>query len=180
MEKLNLGCGTSRISGAVNVDCNPDVKPDIVCNFIKEELPFPDGMFDEVYLFHTIEHIEKRSHQSILEKINRVMKEDGRLIISYPEFSKIVQNWLTNFQGKRQFWEATIYGRQLYPSDYHVCAMDSDEFKLSLEICGFYDVECRPEPIESYNTVVKCFRTSAQKTYEQLVYEEVFECKQQE
>lgn len=175
MAKLNLGCGTSKITVAVNVDCNPDVKPDLVCNFLKEALPFPNEHFDEVYLFHTIEHIEKRNHQTLLLEINRVLKEGCRLIVSYPEFSKIVQNWLTNFQGKRQFWEATIYGRQLYPSDYHVCAMDSDEFKLSLESCGFYNVECRPEPFDSFNTVVKCLRTTAQKTYEQLVYEEIFE-----
>ena len=173
MKILNLGCGTNKITGATNLDCEESVKPDIVHNFTQSPLPFDDQSFDKVVLFHTIEHIEKKFHKFIFLQINRVLAPDGHLIVSYPEFSKIVQNWLTNFQGKRDFWEATIYGRQLYKSDYHVCAIDSDELKELLEVCGFYDLRFDVEPFDSFNSVARGLCGKPMRTYEEVLYREV-------
>lgn len=174
MTRLNLGCGSNKIDDCMNVDINESNNPDIVFD-IKLEFPLARGLFDEVYLFHTIEHIEKTHHRHIFLEVNRVLKEGGIFYLSYPEFAKICNNWLTNFQGKREFWEATIYGRQLYPSDYHVAAMDSDNVKNELEICGFYDLKFYPEPEgDWYNTVVRAVRTVPQKMYEEVLFNEVF------
>ncbi len=172
MTKLNLGCGYSKISGAVNVDSNPQCHPDVTFD-ICETFPLGSSLFDEVYFFHTIEHIQKRYHRSVFLEINRVMKEGGKLFLSFPEFSKVALHWLQNFLGKREFWEATIFGRQLGPGDFHVCAMDSDELKQTLEECGFYDLRFRPEFNESYNTLVYGVRTIPQKMYAEILYDEV-------
>lgn len=152
--KLNLGCGANKLEGYTNIDINASLQPDIVHDFTTA-LPFEDTSVDQVVMFHVIEHIEKQKHLSLLLNVRRVLKSDGILIISYPEFSKIAQNWLENRAGKREFWEATIYGRQSSPSDYHVCCMDSDEFIYLLKSAGYRITQCIPEPMELYNTVVK-------------------------
>ena len=46
---------------------------------------------------------------------------------------RLPQFWLDNKYGDRDFWEATIYGRQLFPADFHVCAIDSTDFKSSIK-----------------------------------------------
>lgn len=169
---LNLGCGANKITSAVNVDINPDVNPDIVASFT-EVLPFPDASAEEVYLFHTIEHISKKYHAFILDQIRRVLKDDGVVIISYPEFAVIAQYWLENHRGMRDFWEKALYGRQLYPSDTHVALMNTDEFTDLMQMVGFKDIHIGTEPEESYNTIVKAKKGIPMKGYEELLYEEV-------
>lgn len=170
--KLNLGCGDNKLEDYVNIDINDALKPDLVHDFTMS-LPFDDKTVDRIVMFHVIEHIQKHKHQQILLNCRRVLKPDGELWISYPEFGKIAQNWLTNHKGHRQFWEATIYGRQSSPSDYHVCCMDSDEFTHLLTVSGFAVNTCCPEPTEDYNTIVKC-TPDILTTYPEMVKEAVW------
>jgi SAM-dependent methyltransferase len=156
---LNLGCGANKIDNCVNVDVEESCNPDIVHDFTKAPLPFESDVFDEVYLFHTIEHISKRFHRAIFYEIHRVLKPDGMLIVSFPEFSKCFENWKTNKNGQKEFWEATLYGRQLYNSDYHVCAMDAHDFSVFLMYAGFTNIVAMPEPKEDYNTFVTAKKT---------------------
>jgi hypothetical protein len=173
MKSLNLGCGAAKISGADNVDINPDCKADLIFDF-KKPFPLESGIYDEVYLFHVIEHIEKKYHLQLFTEIRRVMKDDGTLFVSYPEFSKIVANWLVNKNADRTFWEATIYGRQSWSSDYHVCAMDTLDFKQYLYERGLNVISHLPEPIDQFNTICKIVKSEAPITYEEVVYNEVF------
>lgn len=167
--KLNLGCGSNKIEGFINIDTESSCKPDKVCNFITQKLPFKKNSVEEVVLFHTIEHISKRYHKIILSEIWRVLRPQGRFIVSYPEFTKCVENWKKNFRGKREFWEATIYGRQLYPSDFHVAIMYSPDFIDTLKDCGFVSIVAKSEPQEDYNTVVSCVKGKEVPTYEELI-----------
>ena len=48
------------------------------------ELPFPDDTFDLVALLDTIEHIP--DELAVLNEVRRVLKPDGRLIITVPAF----------------------------------------------------------------------------------------------
>lgn len=158
MKKLNLGCGDNKLFGFINIDVEASCKPDVICDFTKNKLPYRTGSVDEVVMFHVIEHINKRSHKFILGEVWRVLRAGGTLLISYPEFLKCVENWTTNFRGQRDFWEATLYGRQLYPSDTHVCIMHTPDFKETLEMAGFASIYSTPELSEDYNTVIHCVK----------------------
>jgi hypothetical protein len=109
----------------------------------------------------------------LFTELYRVLKPGAAIIISYPEWSKCANNWLTNKQGKREFWEKTLYGRQLYPSDYHVSIMDSELFKEFLAEQGFGVDQIIPEPREDHNTIMHCFKGKKYINYEQLVYEDM-------
>lgn len=171
--RLNLGCGANKIDGFVNIDVEPGVKPDIVCNFIGGRLPYKNNEVEEVVLFHTIEHLSKRFHSVVLAEIWRVLRPDGRFIVSYPEFLACVENWKTNYLGKKKFWEATIYGRQLYPSDFHVCIMHTPDFMQVLKDSGFKNIKASLEPNDAFNTVIGCQKGMKVLKYEDLVREDM-------
>lgn len=169
--KLNLGCGEAKINGFTNIDTETACKPDLVCNFVLKKLPFLDSSVDEIVMFHTIEHIRKVYHKRILLDFWRLLKPNGTLVMSFPEFSRCYKNWSTNYQGKKEFWEHTMFGRQLYPSDYHVCAMDSGEFSDLLKDCGFIDLNISKEPKEAHNTILFTRKGAKPPNYEDLLRE---------
>ncbi len=170
---LNLGCGQEKIEETINIDVEKSCKPDVICNFAHESLPYKDRSVDEVLLFHTIEHIPKKRHTWILREINRVLKVGGRVYISFPEFLKCVEMWRKNVGGQRQFWENTIFGRQLYSSDHHVCIMDSAEFKNTLSNHGFGSISFQPEPHQPFNTMFMAVKPkNSVITYEQCIAED--------
>lgn len=57
--KLNLGCGVGRRDGYVNIDINPDCKPDALMDIPRESLwrRFGENSVDEIYTSHTLEHL---------------------------------------------------------------------------------------------------------------------------
>lgn len=170
---LNLGCGNTRFEDCVNIDIDPEVKPDLVCDFTKG-LPYESESVDKVYFFHVIEHIEERKHVLILSEIWRVLKPGAKLYIAYPEFTKVARNYMENKLGLRDFWKATIYGRQLSASDFHVALMDTALFKNTLESVGFTSLNIQEEPNEPWNTVICCERGEAPPNYEQLLIQEIY------
>lgn len=161
---LNLACGENRITGCINVDkfTTCDLKADIV------DLPFGPNSVDTIYLFHAIEHFEERKQIEVLTKIWNTLKPNGRFVCSYPEFTKIAQNYINNYKGAREFWKWTIYGRQSNPGDYHVSLMDTKFFLPLLQQLGFVDFQVLEEKEEKYNTVIKCRKGPMPPTIEQL------------
>lgn len=168
---LNLGCGEGKVSGATNVDINSVTNPDLVCD-IRRKLPFDTNSVDEILFYHTIEHIEKRYHQDIFRELNRILKPNGILNIAYPEFLEIVENWKTNYQGKKDFWEMTIYGAQRSPSDFHVVIMHTPDVKLELIKAGFRILAAVPEPLEKFNTYIRAAKDKL-LTYEDILVESI-------
>lgn len=171
--RLNLGCGKNKIEGYVNIDVEEACEPDLVHDFLKAPLPYEDNSVDEILLFHTIEHINKRLHIVLLMEFWRVLRPNGTIIISFPEFSRCIDNWKTNKSGMREFWEATIFGRQLYPSDFHVCAMDSREFSSLMREVGFDKLVCKAEPVESYNSFIAAVKGQRLPAHEDVIKAEM-------
>ena len=123
----------------------------------------------EVVLYHTIEHIPKIYWNGIFGEVYRVLVPQGKFYLSFPEFSKCVENYLSNYKGEKEFWEHTIYGRQLSPSDFHVAICERDVIKRTLVQCGFAIDYCGPEPCEDYNSLIKCHKEN-RVTYEESVW----------
>src|SRR5574339_984784 len=98
--KLNLGCGLNKLSGYLNIDIDEKLQPDQAFDFTKK-FPFGDGSIDEVVMYHVIEHIQKVFHSVIFHEIHRVLRPDGLLIVSFPEFTECAKHWIENYRGKR-------------------------------------------------------------------------------
>ena len=170
MLALNVGCGSNKIEGYINIDTEESCKPDLIHNMLEKPLPYETGTVDRILFFHCIEHIRKGYHLGILAEFYRVLKPEGQIFISYPNFWECARLWHDNAGAKRNFWEATIFGRQLYETDYHVCAMNPDELAEMLDRCGFKQIISCPEPNEPYNAITFALKGDiVVSNYEQLV-----------
>lgn len=174
LSKYNFGCGNTKFKDFINIDIDSALEPDLILDFLKFPYPLESNSASHIFFFHTIEHIVKNRHPNILAEFHRILHEDGKLVISYPEFSKVAQHWLDNRFGWRVFWEATIYGRQDTDFDYHVSAMYTPEFMQLLGEIGFNIVETRPENGQEFNTVVICSKGTPGVSREQGVLEEIW------
>lgn len=55
--KLNLGSGSKRINGYLNIDSDPKCNPDYVLNLEIDKLPFENNSVDDMILHHILEHL---------------------------------------------------------------------------------------------------------------------------
>lgn len=81
--KINLGSGYKRIDGFLNIDDDPLVEPDFLCNIEKEKLPLEDNSVDEIRAHHILEHIGS-GFIGLMQELYRVAKHGAILDIVVP------------------------------------------------------------------------------------------------
>lgn len=90
-----------------------------------DSLPFPDATFDHVILIDVLEHLE--DERPLLGEVSRVLKPDGRLIVTVPDHS---QRMLGN---RIRWWlgmTPDFYGHKRY-------GYDEADMRAALERSGF-------------------------------------------
>jgi predicted SAM-dependent methyltransferase len=70
-------------SGGVDVDYVMDAA----------ELTFPDGVFDEVRMWHTLEHLTARRGRLAVEHVFRVLKFGGTFDVEVPDMDRLCDAW---------------------------------------------------------------------------------------
>lgn len=172
--KLNYGAGETKLKDFINIDLEPLTKPDLVLDLRLNPFPYENDTVDLIHCIHNIEHIEQKFWPTIFSEFYRVLKPEAELRLAYPEFEKCAHNFLENHLGLRDFWRHTLYGRQLYPGDYHVVPMVTAEVIDYLEDIGFHDIEYSGEPNRDYNTFLIAKKGAKPKTREQVLADEIF------
>jgi len=173
--KLNIGCGESKLDGFINIDTEKSVKPDLVFDITKGKLPFPPNSVSVIHCIHNIEHIEIRFWEHVFTDFWRVLKPKGYIILAYPEFEKCAHNFLTNKNGEKDFWRATLYGRQLYDGDYHVTPVVTKDLIKLLFKYGFDEIKAISEPDADYNSAVRAYKGKKSLTKEDILRKQIFE-----
>lgn len=84
MRTLDLGCGTSKRTGAIGADGNIAVRPDVVCDLDRPPYPFREDSFDEIYLDNVLEHLD--DVVACVEEIARIARKGAAVTISVPYF----------------------------------------------------------------------------------------------
>jgi len=88
LKRLDIGCGANKVQGAVYLDVDPKVKPDILHDLNKFPYPIESKSFDEIYAKHVIEHLDDPS--GFMKEIERILKPGGTVFIETPHFSSRV------------------------------------------------------------------------------------------
>ena len=82
--KLDLGCGTNKVGGGyLGVDCNPDFKPDIVCDLSRDR-PAPLNSVEAIFCSHFFEHLEELSQFVFLGNLVGMCQIGARIVIKVP------------------------------------------------------------------------------------------------
>ncbi len=148
---LDLGCGDGRLSAELiekghevsGVDVSSEgieaarlkginaIKADM-----EEKLPFPDSCFDAVLLLDTLEHLYDQ--EGIIREVHRVLKDDGKLIISYPNHFDLRNRLNMLFGGGMIHWSHKKYENVHAWSYGHIRFLLYRELAELLGTCGFY------------------------------------------
>jgi len=133
--KLHLGCGEVRLPNFINIDLRKTKSSDLVQD-IRNLKKFNKNSVDEIYVCHVLEHFGKYELKKILLNWNKVLKKNGKLKISVPDFRKICEIYLKT--GKIKLIEGPVVGGQTYKNNFHYNIFDFNKLKRLLLDSGFY------------------------------------------
>jgi SAM-dependent methyltransferase len=116
-KKLNIGSGSSRIEGFVNVDCIPGPEVDIVFDIDtckNTPLPITDSSITSILMSHVLEHLD--NPLPAMQELYRVAANGCRLRVRVPH-SNNDEAWIDPTHKRPWHWRSFIYfGQPKYHS----------------------------------------------------------------
>lgn len=84
--KFNMGCGSRKLAGFVNVDAYPGAEPDVVFDLETTPWPWPSGCAEEVRFIHSMEHMgaDAKVFLAIIKELYRICAPDAEVVIHVP------------------------------------------------------------------------------------------------
>lgn len=149
MIKLNLGCGTKKMPGFINVDVrfNPNptqdankifADPDVIDD-IAVLSKFENNSVDLIYACHVFEHFKKDDRLNVLRRWFEVLKPGSILRLAVPDFEAVAYAYVNNIIPLEKLW-SSLNGSQRHPFDFHYHCYDFNSLTKDLESVGFVDV----------------------------------------
>lgn len=149
---LDLGCGDGDYSvrlknlGFNIVAADMDIKRfrhDGEIDFMKcnvtQRLPFADEAFDYVLLAEVIEHLS--NPHDVLGEIQRILKQEGQLILSTPNILSLKSRFRYLFEGCYDFFREPPLDQSKNPREVifnlHIVPYRYHELEYLLSTCGF-------------------------------------------
>ena len=137
--RLNLGCGEDRREGYINVDAYVPTA-DLQMNIF--DLQMDDGVVDEIFSSHMLEHLGKYEVPKVLTEWHRVLKPGGVLRLNLPDLEWSMTQWLRTPEEQRWGWALdTIYGLQTHDGEYHKTGFTVTRAEQLMEAAGFAQVK---------------------------------------
>lgn len=135
--KLHLGCGQRYIPGFIHIDAIDYPHVDHVAAI--DSLSFiQDSTIDLIYNCHVLEHFKRRDVGRVLLEWRRVLKPQGTLRVSVPDFGSLCDVYRQ--YGRLDLVIGALFGRQDYLYNIHYNVFDFDDLSAALTRAGFVNV----------------------------------------
>ena len=89
MKILDLGCGENKVANSIGLDNVQLPGVDVEHDLLDFPYPFDNEFIDKIYLRHVIEHFAIENINFIMNECNRILKNDGLLVITVPHVFSI-------------------------------------------------------------------------------------------
>jgi predicted SAM-dependent methyltransferase len=145
---IHFGCGEIADDRFVNVDARPFSHVDYITK--SPMMPaIAAGTVELIYACHVFEHISYFHGQiQTLVRWREMLRPGGRLILSVPDFDKVVA-----LRAERGFgWmQSVLMGGQEYPGNFHYALFTRDHLTEILKEAGFTNIhDWRAESQDSW------------------------------
>ena len=135
---LHLGCGSVNHDKFVNIDGLP--APHIhYIRAIDDLSPFKANSVDLIYGSHCLEHFSHRKVSVVLAEWFRVLKTDGILRLSVPDFDALCKIYQESGNELDSILEV-LMGRQDYKYNFHMTAFNKSSLTRLLKNAGFREI----------------------------------------
>jgi len=84
--RLDVGCGKTCRKGYIGLDKDETLKVDIVHDLENAPIPIEEGVVDEIYTSHTLEHLSGLGYMHVMNEFWRILKVGGEVKIIVPYF----------------------------------------------------------------------------------------------
>ena len=140
--KLHLGSAGRRLPGFLNVDREFSEGIDLVAD-VGDLSAFGEETVQEIYSSHTFEYFDRDEAALVLKEWIRVLQPGGRLYLSVPDFSQLVE--IYRLSGSLQTVIGPLFGKWHNPNNsetiYHRTVWDQAALIDALESAGFVEVQ---------------------------------------
>ena len=137
--KIHLGPGPINILGWINIDARDDVHIHLKSNgFDLKE--FSDGVINEIYMCHVLEHFSFEEAKTILKNMNNKLSVNGVLRLSVPDFDQLLTIYVAN-KNQLDLIKKALMGGQDYDYNFHKSIYNKKLLTQLLFDCGFVDVQ---------------------------------------
>jgi predicted SAM-dependent methyltransferase len=137
--KLHLGCGKRNLGKDwLHIDLQNFDHIDYICDISKLDIFLNDSV-EGVYVCHVLEHFPRSQLETVLSEWYRVLKPNGILRISVPDFEQVCKLYnrgleINNFYG-------LVSGGQRNQYDIHYHIFDEKSLSKKLYEIGFTKVD---------------------------------------
>jgi SAM-dependent methyltransferase len=107
MVNVNFGSGPHRLDGWINVDLDPEGRPDVIAD-LGEALPFATGAVDFIFSEDTIAYLGLDAVRVFLAECRRVLKPDGAMRVLTPDLAKLARMYLDEPAALVALWDRTV------------------------------------------------------------------------
>lgn len=134
--KLNLGCNYMKLDDFINIDINPDVKPDIVLDMTKLRDRFAPDSVDLILFSQTLEHVDEHVGFNVLQQIYSVLKPGGCVIVEVPDGSDVEEKYRRGDINYHEY-KTLIGGNEDVPYQDHHALYTKEKLESILRNLGF-------------------------------------------
>lgn len=136
--KLNLGCGSKKLPGFINIDIRKEVNPDLVADITKLT-SFKENFVDLIYACHVIEHFDRYEVVKMMQRWHYLLKLNGILRLSVPDMEAVFAHYF--YWKNLEDLDGFIWGGQKNEYDYHKSGWDYQTLAQYLEKAGFVNIK---------------------------------------